>query len=362
MSPDRHDSSPAWDALVADRARLERDLRRSEAARRAAEVQLEDLLRSRTWRTGRALVLPAGVLMRRLRGLPPPVDPADAGRDARSVGARSSLDPGSRRYLDLLKQVLTGSVHGDPFQPYVPDRGTAAHATWERLREQVRSDVELVRRTGYDPERRRVGRDWPSQAETMVGRARLDNVQWCIESVHRDGVPGDLVETGVWRGGVTILMRAVLRELDDESRVVWACDSFEGLPPPDPERWPQEQGDRHHLREELAVSVEQVRANFARYGLLDDQVRFAKGWFDQTLPDLAAEEIAVLRLDGDMYGSTMVALDALEPRVPSGGYVIIDDYGAVEQCRQAVHDYRDRQGITAELHHVDWTGAWWRKP
>ncbi len=350
--------------LMARSDELERELQAAIAAREAAESQVRELLETRTWRAGRAIVRPVGILGRRLRGQPAPTGPElRVGKGQPADQRRASLSPGSLRYLDLLKRSLTGSIHGDPYRPYGPDRGTDAYRTWQQLRDQVpHDDVELVRRIGFDAERREVGRDWPSQAETMVGQARLDNVQMCITSVHDDGVPGDLVETGVWRGGAAILMRAVLRELGDTGRVVWACDSFEGLPPPDPERWPKEKGDRHHLRPELAVSLDDVRANFARYGLLDAQVRFAKGWFEDTLAVLPSEQIAVLRLDGDMYGSTMVALEALEPRVPSGGYVIVDDYGAIEQCRQAVQDYREARRITAEIHRVDWTGAWWRKP
>jgi O-methyltransferase len=70
----------------------------------------------------------------------------------------------------------------------------------------------------------------------------------------------------------------------------------------------------------------------------------------------------VLRADGDMYGSTMDILRSMEPRVAPGGFVIIDDYGAIEQCRQAVADYRADAGIDAEIHEVDWTGVYWRKP
>jgi hypothetical protein len=198
----------------------------------------------------------------------------------------------------------------------------------------------------------------------MVGLARLANVLDCTARALADGVPGDLVETGVWRGGTAIYLRAILAALGDAERTVWACDSYEGLPEADAEKYPVDVPMRFHEHAELAVGVDRVRAAFDRYGLLDDQVRFVVGWFRDTLPDVAREigPIAVLRLDGDMYESTIDALTHLEPLVSPGGFVIVDDYGGIEACRQAVHDHRDRHGITAEITPVDWTAVWWRKP
>jgi hypothetical protein len=195
----------------------------------------------------------------------------------------------------------------------------------------------------------------------MIGLKRLDNLEFCIEEVIAKGVPGDLIETGVWRGGATIFMRAVLKAYGVTDRCVWVADSFAGLPPPDAGKYPHDAGDRLHEARELAVSLEQVKANFDRYGLLDDQVRFLKGWFRDTLPTAPIERLAVLRLDGDMYQSTMDALANLYPKVSQGGYVIVDDYSAIPACRQAVHDYRSANGITEEIRDIDWTGIFWQK-
>jgi O-methyltransferase len=156
-------------------------------------------------------------------------------------------------------------------------------------------------------------------------------------------------------------MRGVLRALGDPSRSVWACDSFAGLPPPDAGRYPKDAGDPHHTFSHLAVSTEQVRANFARYGLLDEQVKLLPGWFRDTLPSAPIERIAVLRLDGDMYESTTVALESLYPRLSPGGYLIVDDYGAVPGCRAAVEDYRREHGVDEAVHAIDWTGVYWRR-
>jgi len=153
----------------------------------------------------------------------------------------------------------------------------------------------------------------------------------------------------------------VLAALGDPDRRVWVADSFEGLPVPD-ERYPADAHLDWSDVEVLKVDADAVRANFDRYGLLEDRVRFLEGWFADTLPGAPIERLAVLRLDGDLYGSTMDALTALEPKVAPGGFVLVDDYGGWPSCREAVEDYRAAQGIDAPIHEVDWTGVWWRKP
>jgi O-methyltransferase len=219
----------------------------------------------------------------------------------------------------------------------------------------------LELRKRVKPSVRQEGHDWPSEAETMVGILRLDNLQRCVLSVLDAGVPGDLIETGVWRGGATILMRAILKVRGITDRVVWAADSFQGLPKPDPGRYPLDTNDEHWTHGTLAVGIDEVKSNFAKYRLLDDQVRFLPGWFRDTLFRAPIDKLAVLRLDGDIYESTMVALEALYPKLSVGGYAIIDDYNAVAGCRAAVHDYRDRLGITDEIQSIDWSGVFWQK-
>jgi O-methyltransferase len=265
-------------------------------------------------------------------------------------------------YLNLIKGVLTRTLLLDEEVRDIRPKGVGALV--ERA----------VRKRGYrivapvhiNEERlnlRKEGRDWPPNAETMIGHKRLDNVQYCVETVLADSVPGDFIETGVWRGGATIFMRAVLAAHGITDRTVWVADSFRGLPAPDVEHYPADEGDTFWSFNQLAVDVETVRRNFERYGLLDDQVRFLEGWFADTLPSAPIERLAVARLDGDMYSSTWDAITVLYPKLSTGGFVIVDDYSypGTEGCQRAIDDYRAQQGITDPTEQIDWTGVYWRK-
>jgi len=249
------------------------------------------------------------------------------------------VEPVRSLYLRLLKRCLTRDLFPDA---------------------RLTSDLQSTH--AFDPSLRQVGRDWPTEAETMIGMARLDNVQACIEDVVLEGVPGDLVETGVWRGGCAIFMRGVLKAWNITDRSVWLADSFQGLPVADEDLYIHDRGDRHsELKSYLGVSLEIVKENFRRYELLDHQVRFVPGWFRDTLPTAPIGSIAVLRLDGDMYESTHVALSSLYPKLSLGGFVIIDDYGALPNCKAAVDDFRKAHSIDETMQEIDWTGVYWRR-
>ena len=205
-------------------------------------------------------------------------------------------------------------------------------------------------------------------AITMLPLARMDNIAQCVRDVVARDVPGDVIETGVWRGVSTIYMRAVLKTLEADDRTVWVADSFEGLPEPDAERFPLEaaahRGDVMQERyERFAIGEEEVRANFRRFDLLDDRVRFLKGWFKDTLPSAPIARLAVMRLDGDYYESTMDALVNLYDKLSVGGYAIVDDYGedAWTYCRRAVDDFRLLRNIEDPLVRVDRCCYYWRR-
>ncbi|MFF4403291.1 TylF/MycF family methyltransferase [Streptomyces sp. NPDC001262] len=248
---------------------------------------------------------------------------------------------GAELYLDLMKKVLTNLIYEDPpVMVYSYDEY---------------SEHEFTSNPRHD------GRDWPSLAHTMVGLRRLDNLQRCVQGVLDDGVPGDLIETGVWRGGASIFMRSVLKARLVTDRTVWVADSFRGMPEVGPAGHPADRSLKlHEANDVLAVPLETVRDNFRRYDLLDDQVAFLPGWFKDTLPTAPIERLAVIRLDGDLYESTTDALVHLYPKLSPGGFVIVDDY-VIPACREAVHNYREEHGIREPIEDIDGTGAFWRR-
>lgn len=264
-------------------------------------------------------------------------------------------------YLDLLKRSLTGLLRPQMYTEAAPPRSTWKRRVFDLLQARLALKNHcIVQRVPFDKELRAVGKDWPPEAETMVGLRRLDNVQQCIKSIVQDSVPGDVIETGVWRGGTTIFMRAALEAYGDHKRCVWVADSFRGLPPPDPD-YPLDAGDPHHTYDSLAVSQDDVKKNFRRYKLLDERVKFLEGWFKDTLPSAPIESLSLMRLDGDMYQSTIDAISALYPKLSVGGYCLVDDYLWHKPCARAIEDYRTAHGITEPIQKVDWTGVFWRR-
>jgi len=238
------------------------------------------------------------------------------------------VDP-KHLYLDLMKRCVTNMIYG-------------------------RTEPK------FDALKRANGWDWPVTAHTMIGMKRMDNIQACFERVIEDGVEGDLIETGVWRGGAVIFMRALLAAYGITNRRIWCADSFEGLPVPNPQKYPADSGDSHHTQEFLSVGLEEVKANFAAYGLLDDQVKFLEGWFEDTLPSAPISKLCICRLDGDMYGWTIVALESLYPKLSTGGFLIVDDW-TLPGARKAVEDYRAKNGILDPILPIDRHSTYWRK-
>jgi hypothetical protein len=275
-------------------------------------------------------------------------------------------------YLSLLKKCLTDTLHiergfDDKRRVYRKMSFSLKQILMNVILsalESHRMHVYYIRNENLSKDRMRAkrstGKDWPKYAETMIGMQRLDNIQHCAEIVLHENIPGDFIETGVWRGGATIFMRAILKAYGVEDRIVWVADSFAGLPPPD-SQYSADKGDIHHLySDELAVPLETVKENFQNYDLLDDQVRFLQGWFKDTLPAAPIQRLSLLRLDGDMYSSTIEALEALYDKVSVGGFIIVDDY-SLDGCKKAIHDFREQRNIRDAIIRIDHMSAYWRK-
>jgi O-methyltransferase len=202
------------------------------------------------------------------------------------------------------------------------------------------------------------GTHWPERAHTMIGRKRMNNIKFCIDEVLKNNIEGDIIETGVWRGGACIFIKGILKAYNSNKKL-FVADSFQGLPPPDP-RYPADKGDIHHTIKLLAVSLEEVTENFKRYDLLDDSVVFIKGFFETSIPKAPIDKLSILRLDGDMYSSTIQVLESLYDKVSVGGYIIVDDW-CIHNCRRAVNDFRTTRNITDEILNIDGYGVFWKK-
>jgi O-methyltransferase len=264
-----------------------------------------------------------------------------AARAVRAVGPAPGAEELRSAYLELLKLCLC-------------DLGGARTISVGRTEDGLVMSREL---SGDGLRLRAAGMDWPLQGLTMIGLDRLDDLQACVEAAVADGVDGDLIEAGAWRGGASLLMRATLDSLGERGRTVWVADSFQGFPDA-----AEAEGEREDLApfDFLSVPLEEVTGYFERYGCRRG-VRFVPGFFAETMPALRGRRWSLLRLDGDTYEATMVTLEALYPGLSRGGHVIVDDYGALEECRRAVDDFRRAQQIEEPLEEVDWTCVRWRR-
>ena len=162
-------------------------------------------------------------------------------------------------------------------------------------------------------------------------------------------VEGCIVECGVWRGGMMGGMASVL----GSGRSYFLLDSFEGLPPAkdaDGQKAKEWQSDTTSPSYHNNCKAEEEFAREAMKRASVSNYRLVRGWFENTVPSLELPSpIALLRLDGDWYDSTMVCLDHLFDKVADGGIVIIDDYFAWDGCSRAVHDFLSKRSALERL-------------
>ena len=205
--------------------------------------------------------------------------------------------------------------------------------------------------------RRERGQDWPWLGFTMAGELRLKSARAMLTELQENGIEGDFMETGVWRGGTSIFSRGVLSIFGDEKTRNFVCDSFAGLPPSvkvlDPSAWDN--------TPYLEVSTDEVAKNFQRVSLLTPQVVFVKGFFNNTMPPLKkyVKKLKILRLDGDMYQSTADVLYHFYENVAIGGYVIIDDWRL--DAKSACWDFFRHNKFLPAVQRPDTVSAYWKK-
>jgi hypothetical protein len=252
--------------------------------------------------------------------------------DIRAPHAAIEVERLRAAYLDLVCDSLVGRLNRDP-----------------PLQEHL---------AGYDEEHRLNGWDWPSGAPSMIGWRRMRHLRNECERVIRECVPGDFLEAGVWRGGAAMMMRAVLKAHGGTDRRVIAADTFAGPPAGcDP------RDAAAHLRDvaAFAVPLDEVKAAFHRYGLLDDLVVFVEGDFATTLRKAPTDCLAILRLDGDTYTSARAGLEALYDKLSNGGSAIVDDYFLFADYRRAIDEFRAEREILDPIVCIDMYGGYWIK-
>ncbi len=259
--------------------------------------------------------------------------------------SENSID---NNYLKSIVGVITRTFFNEPTTEQLNEK------KWRSLKEIYTKNPSYF----SDNQRRRFGIEcWPVEADSMVGVFRLVNIYTCLRDVIENKIEGDFVETGVWKGGSCVMANAVIQEYG-ENRRVHVFDSFEGLPIP---YMMQDNGDNHHTISCLAISEERVKETFLSYDLLTDNVVFRKGWFKDTMQKTEdIEKISILRLDGDMYSSTIEVLEGLYDKVQIGGYIIIDDW-TLKNAKQAVNDFLNKRELIPTIVDIDNVSCYWKK-
>ncbi len=263
-------------------------------------------------------------------------------------------------YIELLKKSLTDTIRLNKGKYASIRKKNLLINTLVAINKLIKPyHFAIVRDYNHQVDKILEGRFVPPNAETMIGLKRMDNIKKCVIETINNNIEGDLIETGAFRGGATIFMRGILKAYGITSKKIFVADSFEGLPKPN-HKYIFDKFSKYHKMTELIATIEEVKQNFKNYDLLDEQVIFLKGWFKDTLPTAPIEKLSILRLDGDMYESTMDALIHLYPKLSIGGYIIVDDYN-IPNCKQAIEDYRSKMQITENIEPIDWTGIYWKK-
>jgi O-methyltransferase len=253
-----------------------------------------------------------------------------------------------KQQLELVKYSLIGLIQD---QSLLKDITNGIYPTSDKITSILKNTI--------IPNSRVEGSDWPSNAYSMIGLKRMNNLMDMLDYVRLNNIEGDLIETGVWKGGATIFMK-IYCDLYNLNKKVFVCDSFEGLPKPSG-KFSSDIGDIHHTYDALKVSLDEVKNNFKNYNCLDDNVVFIKGFFGQTLPNNnEIQKISLLRMDGDMYESTHDVFYSLYDKVVKSGVIIIDDF-CLDGCRDCVNDFRKEKNIISEYTVIDRCGIYWFK-
>jgi O-methyltransferase len=199
---------------------------------------------------------------------------------------------------------------------------------------------------------------------TMTDQRRILALIYGVKHIERWRIPGDVVECGVWKGGSMMVAARTLLNLGSTARSLYLFDTFEGMVAPTEKDIDlygvkaREQFERSRFESGQGSDwcyspLEEVRRNVASVGYPGERIHFVAGKVEDTLPDAAPEQIALLRLDTDWYESTLHELEHLYPRLTAGGIIIVDDYFWFSGAQAAVDEYLEKNSIPLFLNPID---------
>jgi hypothetical protein len=192
---------------------------------------------------------------------------------------------------------------------------------------------------------------------TMTNKERVSSLIEKVNHINFYNIEGNMVECGVWKCGMLGVM-SIANRTSGIQRGIFGFDSFQGLPKSNIDIDGKESNG---WEGKLAVSMTEAETNLLKMGCTD--VQLFKGFFENSIPEKKSNlgKIAILRLDGDWYSSTMTCLNELYDLIMPGGFIIIDDYGHWQGCKTAVDKFRKNRNISGELFQTDYTEFWWVK-
>lgn len=204
------------------------------------------------------------------------------------------------------------------------------------------------------------------QPYTLTSPERIMGLAASIDYVERAGIPGPIVECGVWRGGSMMAAAMRLVQLGSTERDLFMFDLFDVTQIPRPGEYDVDlSGKPYADGYEEAIANPGIFASFPAEQVLDlvagtgyprERLHAIVGPVEETIPDHAPESIALCRLDTDFYASTAHEMKHLFPRIASGGILIIDDYGEFPGCRKAVDEYLLANDRPVLLNRLDRSG------
>jgi O-methyltransferase len=191
------------------------------------------------------------------------------------------------------------------------------------------------------------------QPYTLLSPGKLSNLRRLAKLVNEQGVEGDFVECGTYKGGSAAMLSTML----PPSRHLWLYDSFQGMPPVT-ER--DGEGAKSAVGKCVAAEADVVEA-LSVFGLPDSQYTIREGWFKDTFKETLPQKVALLHCDADWYDSVILVLETFYSRIPAGGCIILDDFGCWEGSREAFYDFCFKYELKPLIERLEGDQAYWIK-